>query len=151
MKLLGQARKSLWIETDEYGTGDFPGMVRLVRACGSKRYTVRNDVSLAGVRLVRACGSKLCYTKVQTENIPGQARKSLWIETGKPGGAGQAHTVRLVRACGSKPSSSHNTEAPCLVRLVRACGSKLKIRIPASSTIPVRLVRACGSKQTFFA
>ena len=61
-KELGQARKSLWIETDEYGTGDFPGMVRLVRACGSKRYTVRNDVSLAGVRLVRACGSKLDLT-----------------------------------------------------------------------------------------
>ena len=60
--LKGQARKSLWIETAGRADEFFQARVRLGRACGSKRYTVRNDVSLAGVRLVRACGSKLDLT-----------------------------------------------------------------------------------------
>ena len=65
--------------------------------------------------------------------LPGQARKSLWIETpplegGLGGGTGQArkslwietdinmvtyqfYWVRLVRACGSKPSLPTSSEA----------------------------------------
>ena len=62
MKLnVGQARKSLWIETN------LP--VKLV-------------VSKT-VRLVRACGSKHFHNLKFDGNFWGQARKSLWIETVK--------------------------------------------------------------------
>ena len=79
--LLGQARKSLWIETPtlRYGQFAFTGQarkslwietqkevreikdfeVRLVRACGSKRKTIGQSKKTLLVRLVRACGSKL--------------------------------------------------------------------------------------------
>ena len=56
----GQARKSLWIETDR----------------------IDDTVTLCVVRLVRACGSKQeqLWKEIEKEN-KGQARKSLWIET----------------------------------------------------------------------
>ena len=54
----GQARKSLWIETVKRIGESFGTKVRLVRACGSKLskdvLTMRRQM----VRLVRACGSK---------------------------------------------------------------------------------------------
>ena len=56
---VGQARKSLWIET-------FPNAL--------------NDDSIS-VRLVRACGSKLWQSVHNMSVSYGQARKSLWIET----------------------------------------------------------------------
>ena len=37
------------------------------------------------VRLVRACGSKQNYRDYVPKATPGQARKSLWIETGMMG------------------------------------------------------------------
>ena len=58
--MFGQARKSLWIETQ------------------ASIYWVR--ISL--VRLVRACGSKPLLEGLQGKWFHGQARKSLWIETG---------------------------------------------------------------------
>ena len=56
----GQARKSLWIETE----------ARLIRA-GTGTL----------VRLVRACGSKHHINLGLISSALGQARKSLWIET----------------------------------------------------------------------
>ena len=54
----GQARKSLWIETPEFLLVPNAYKVRLVRACGSKQVNSVDAVELIGVRLVRACGSK---------------------------------------------------------------------------------------------
>ena len=58
--------------------------VRLVRACGSKP-VLTEKVGKAGswVRLVRACGSKHRKSHAFSAQLPGQARKSLWIETFK--------------------------------------------------------------------
>ena len=99
----GQARKSLWIETFYIFTHVTPARpVRLVRACGSKRWHHIQDEMTIKVRLVRACGSKhfhnlkfdgnfwvrlvrACGSKHSIREIGaiimGQARKSLWIET----------------------------------------------------------------------
>ena len=78
--LLGQARKSLWIETSSrQNSSDFQ-LVRLVRACGSK--LIESAFGVAFVRLVRACGSKRYQPRFHSGIIQGQARKSLWIETG---------------------------------------------------------------------
>ena len=55
--------------------------VRLVRACGSKRYKVVYRYVLCKVRLVRACGSKPARNRRIKKEWNGQARKSLWIET----------------------------------------------------------------------
>ena len=60
LEIVGQARKSLWIETL-----DTPLMA----------------VVIALVRLVRACGSKLFLQTNLQRYAVGQARKSLWIET----------------------------------------------------------------------
>ena len=76
----GQARKSLWIETINLRGHFCIKWVRLVRACGSKHYTRGEEVKDTRVRLVRACGSK-------------HVRLSFH---------GRALQVRLVRACGSK-------------------------------------------------
>ena len=56
----GQARKSLWIETE--------ALTKYLKD-GEK------------VRLVRACGSKLRWMQNKHKIHSGQARKSLWIET----------------------------------------------------------------------
>ena len=99
---VGQARKSLWIETSFS-----PGPPVIIAGQARKSLWIETPEPLwtpAGivVRLVRACGSKLRGKTVQESIREGQARKSLWIETlGKsylPTLAG----VRLVRACGSK-------------------------------------------------
>ena len=57
----GQARKSLWIETVKLLFRTYTVRVRLVRACGSKP---KNQIKIGG-------------------QVYGQARKSLWIETKK--------------------------------------------------------------------
>ncbi|CUO81048.1 Uncharacterised protein [[Clostridium] symbiosum] len=79
---MGQARKSLWIETflSYFSTSLLIG-VRLVRACGSKPVSSFQSVRHHWVRLVRACGSKLYVIFKYISSPPGQARKSLWIET----------------------------------------------------------------------
>ena len=77
----GQARKSLWIETLTLYIGEAPKLVRLVRACGSKRSWYVWGRVCAQVRLVRACGSKLYPSMMHSMSGNGQARKSLWIET----------------------------------------------------------------------
>ena len=78
---MGQARKSLWIETspDVKNLSRY-FLVRLVRACGSKHYRTNGMEELSAVRLVRACGSKP-YVITNRFIV-------IW--------------VRLVRACGSK-------------------------------------------------
>ena len=55
---MGQARKSLWIETTYVFCLTNIASVRLVRACGSKPYVITNRFIVIWVRLVRACGSK---------------------------------------------------------------------------------------------
>ena len=110
-------------EDTKFLRGD--GLVRLVRACGSKPKFVDNPVMSSPVRLVRACGSKLQSLNLSvkrmnqgqarkslwietfyifTYDIPvrGQARKSLWIETVQMAYWWVSYRVRLVRACGSK-------------------------------------------------
>ena len=77
----GQARKSLWIETEVWAFTTNNVSVRLVRACGSKRTNTGSSPVCTRVRLVRACGSKHLRTVKVKNPIPGQARKSLWIET----------------------------------------------------------------------
>ena len=122
----GQARKSLWIETKiHYLVLFIARKVRLVRACGSKHSASRAEFRTYQVRLVRACGSKL----------------------GRKASVGNVHPVRLVRACGSKllikwrvgqfydgqarkslwieTTIEETHVTPGRVRLVRACGSKL--------------------------
>ena len=80
-------------------------LVRLVRACGSKRTNVKTKLHTFMVRLVRACGSKLQSSAEYTLEDYGQARKSLWIETFLSVLTLDIPKVRLVRACGSKPAS----------------------------------------------
>ena len=80
-RCLGQARKSLWIET----------------ICLLQQYC------FITVRLVRACGSKPQRVYTTKHQKCGQARKSLWIETpSKLMRDEVGKLVRLVRACGSK-------------------------------------------------
>ena len=55
---VGQARKSLWIETHPAYRNPEYSMVRLVRACGSKLVWKNKPCNEWLVRLVRACGSK---------------------------------------------------------------------------------------------
>ena len=78
---MGQARKSLWIETFPNALNDDSISVRLVRACGSKRSCSDPDMLSHLVRLVRACGSKPGLPSLSAIPCMGQARKSLWIET----------------------------------------------------------------------
>ena len=106
-RLSGQARKSLWIETISYPQPKLRVMVRLVRACGSKQS--RAKLSIAKVK-----GQARKSLWIETPNRitwpllpPGQARKSLWIETPSAYSArARRSSVRLVRACGSKPCGS---------------------------------------------
>ena len=64
--ILGQARKSLWIETISASFFKISLSVRLVRACGSKQLIYLNASTLFKVRLVRACGSKLLHSQFQS-------------------------------------------------------------------------------------
>ena len=99
----GQARKSLWIETMIFLSRNCrTRRVRLVRACGSKPGMAHSIPHVNWVRLVRACGSKLPRLPGLPAAVPGQARKSLWIETATVTSFAPIIRVRLVRACGSK-------------------------------------------------
>ena len=92
--LIGQARKSLWIEI-------IMACPVPETACGSKHQCGTEQLLSKEVRLVRACGSKLTHTSHTRAAPGGQARKSLWIETflRRFGDIGFG-LVRLVRACG---------------------------------------------------
>ena len=79
----GQARKSLWIETLHNSDTKLGSRVRLVRACGSKPDASPWLPGYLLVRLVRACGSKPHRPDHAVPRQTGQARKSLWIETGR--------------------------------------------------------------------
>ena len=171
MEILGQARKSLWIETVFTIHVDTIRWVRLVRACGSKQDT---DGESSG----RVPGQARKSLWIETYPHPklrvifrrGQARKSLWIETPIGLKSDDKSLVRLVRACGSKPTTKAIAAAiasgqarkslwietettkkgkagKMAVRLVRACGSKPMVQTQADNMKRVRLVRACGSKQ----
>ena len=100
---IGQARKSLWIETKQWSKISTALSVRLVRACGSKQNVHERAGAFSRVRLVRACGSKLDNANMVYAIL----------------------RVRLVRACGSKQFKVSEANPGYLVRLVRACGSKL--------------------------
>ena len=77
---MGQARKSLWIETA------FPAIMdQTIRGQARKSLWIETIVlTLLAVTCV------------------GQARKSLWIETSELQNWNRPSWVRLVRACGSK-------------------------------------------------
>ena len=81
VRLPGQARKSLWIETEALTKYLKDGeKVRLVRACGSKQ----SDTGTPLYRLGQARKSLWIETQHSLQVFPahfGQARKSLWIET----------------------------------------------------------------------
>ena len=76
----GQARKSLWIETN-------PDYYNLLLGEGQARKSLWIETET---------------TKKGKSGKMGQARKSLWIETAKICLPGSLCRVRLVRACGSK-------------------------------------------------
>ena len=80
-RLCGQARKSLWIETedDAISSEDDAGQAR--KSLWIETPCIFNDLHISMVRLVRACGSKLQCQSIITTKAMGQARKSLWIET----------------------------------------------------------------------
>ena len=123
--LLGQARKSLWIET--------------------RHLNVFSQLSIGQARKslwIETPGMSPPCTTVRK----GQARKSLWIETWRCLAYSHTEKVRLVRACGSKPVKVMDWEQDERVRLVRACGSKLFWQSDFPLPCSVRLVRACGSK-----
>ena len=72
-----------------------------------------------GVRLVRACGSKPTSIVKILRNIPGQARKSLWIETNLP--------VKLVVSKTGQARKSLWIETTCqFQRGSRGCGQARK-------------------------
>ena len=78
----GQARKSLWIETQIMKLAE-------IRRWGQARKSLWIETEALTkylkdgekVRLVRACGSKLRWMQNKHKIHSGQARKSLWIET----------------------------------------------------------------------
>ena len=80
-RLCGQARKSLWIETedDAISSEDDAGQAR--KSLWIETPCIFNDLHISMVRLVRACGSKLTKVLFPVNAAIGQARKSLWIET----------------------------------------------------------------------
>ena len=79
--VIGQARKSLWIETESiYQTRSrHGGQAR--KSLWIETFSEVPFLSPTGVRLVRACGSKPLASAVDATAAFGQARKSLWIET----------------------------------------------------------------------
>ena len=121
----GQARKSLWIETNPF---NLPSLFHNGQA--------RKSLWIETPGMSPPC----------TTVRKGQARKSLWIETWRCLAYSHTEKVRLVRACGSKPVKVMDWEQDERVRLVRACGSKLFWQSDFPLPCSVRLVRACGSK-----
>ncbi len=165
---IGQARKSLWIETScrapiwatDFGQARKSLWIETIISC--------KCIKSRKVRLVRACGSKRVYQSRPHQAQYGQARKSLWIETVRSigmtsGCAGQARkslwietsSIRLSRIfLAGQARKSLWIETFSLgsglvtvwVRLVRACGSKQNSFKDLDTPSKVRLVRACGSK-----
>ena len=164
---IGQARKSLWIETTLRPCMDLIHGVRLVRACGSKHADPHLDNSHAEVRLVRACGSKhpqnisssfrvavrlvrACgskrYNRCNKPKYRGQARESLWIETYLP-----CRNVHMVYGQARK-SLWIETDTAAIGYQTTIGQARKSLWIETSQTAfkpsqsLVRLVRACGSK-----
>ena len=144
---LGQARKSLWIETHSRS-------MRESERRGQARKSPVDQTGCPYLRRIMLCGQARKSLWIETHHRPapirpyeGQARKSLWIKTLHNSDTKLGSRVRLVRACGSKPDASPWLPGYLLVRLVRACGSKpTSPGSCCSSTDRSRLVRACGSK-----
>ena len=78
---LGQARKSLWIETYIAFRKDeiYEGQARKSLWIETIKFLIVKNMKR--VRLVRACGSKRILPPLGQTGMVGQARKSLWIET----------------------------------------------------------------------
>ena len=124
---------------------------------------------LIWVRLVRACGSKRPGFDCLPVSVPGQARKSLWIETRTHALYDRTAWVRLVRACGSKlvspdfeyQSAPGQARKSLWIETIRNSSLHPDKRGQARKSLwietgfqscqslkdKVRLVRACGSKQ----
>ena len=81
---MGQARKSLWIET----------VKRIGESFGTKGQARKS----LWIETIQGC--------IDYAATNGQARKSLWIETTGPNMCVGNYLVRLVRACGSKQLQS---------------------------------------------
>ena len=77
------------------------GLVRLVRACGSKQILLQYPKIRQGQARKSLWIETSAYKKA-VEGLLGQARKSLWIETKSTFEFNVTLAVRLVRACGSK-------------------------------------------------
>ena len=100
----GQARKSLWIET-QHSLQVFPahfGQARKSLWIETFYFAIIQDGSSGQARksLWIETGFDVCR-RFNAE--VGQARKSLWIETERYRKIICVRKVRLVRACGSKP------------------------------------------------
>ena len=78
----GQARKSLWIETTTFTEHSFVSLVRLVRACGSKPFSSTIFIRSKPGQARKSLWIETFYFAIIQDGSSGQARKSLWIETG---------------------------------------------------------------------
>ena len=81
MLIPGQARKSLWIETYFSSVVCAIGMVRLVRACGSKLISSRFMIPRSAGQARKSLWIETLEAGWEPSLEWGQARKSLWIET----------------------------------------------------------------------
>ena len=136
-QLLGQARKSLWIETKVSNLGLVRPQVRLVRACGSKLACTAPAAASRQGQARKSLWIETAYRNINLTVAVGQARKSLWIETMRPILISLCQSVRLVRACGSKQHLfNRRLYHQRRVRLVRACGSKLFLHLVTLPSVP---------------
>ena len=99
----GQARKSLWIETEAFTAENRHG-------AGQARTSLWIETGSTNPPVHWGKGQARKSLWIETITLmqipaanPGQARKSLWIETLRGWISGYLSGVRLVRACGSKP------------------------------------------------
>ena len=107
---IGQARKSLWIETRTHALYDRTAWVRLVRACGSKLVSPDFEYQSAPGQARKSLWIETIRNSSLHPDKRGQARKSLWIETGFQSCQSLKDKVRLVRACGSKQERCGGTD-----------------------------------------
>jgi len=78
---IGQARKSLWIETHSILLSEEEEQGQARKSLWIETVWFFSSRYNEAVRLVRACGSKQPETPEDILASIGQARKSLWIET----------------------------------------------------------------------
>ena len=79
--IFGQARKSLWIETSSPARLNPMHLVRLVRACGSKRRYLYRPLAWRRGQARKSLWIETFSSMYHSPKLFGQARKSLWIET----------------------------------------------------------------------